>query len=284
MASNGFNKINDALKKAAEEKGKAFKREDQPAVIAPIPAAEKQNAYKEIPTPEATKTERSAVYSGISKKIVTYHSPTGSIAEQFRAVKTHIFSTDRAETLKIIAITSPANGEGKTIAAINLAIVTAQDSGKPVLLIDCNLRKPSVASLLGISGDRGIGDILCGNARLSEEITATDIKNLSVLTVGQINCNATELLNSQKIKDLLSEARRMYGYVIIDMPAVIPYSDPRILGPLVDGVVIVIRAGRTRREVIARAESILKSVGVNVLGYVLTGVEYHIPEYIHRHL
>ena len=86
------------------------------------------------------------------------------------------------------------------------------------------------------------------------------------------------------MKAILVELRPQFEVIILDTPAVIPYADPRILSKIVDGVIIVVRAGKTRREVVARAESVLRSVGANIMGYVLTGVEYHIPEYIHRHL
>lgn len=284
---NGLRKLSDALKKAAEEKDKALQKY-QPPVVTPPPAApekEKQQAPQEAPVYKAAeKTESQIRSTGISKKIVAYHNPNSAIAEQFRVVKTHIFSPERAGKFKIVAVTSSTSGEGKTVASINLAVVTAQDSERPVLLIDGNLRKPAIASLLGLNNYKGLGDILSGNMPLDGAINEADIKNLAVLTAGQVSGNPTELLSSQKMKDLLAEVRSKYEYIIIDTPAIIPYADPRILGPMVDGIVIAVRAGNVRREVVARAESVIKSVGANILGYVITGIEYHIPEYIHRHL
>ncbi|MDD5008628.1 MAG: CpsD/CapB family tyrosine-protein kinase [Candidatus Omnitrophica bacterium] len=275
---NGINKLNEALKRAADEKGKAF----QAAPASPLnnPPVE-ERAGNEMPP--AARTEIS-LSSGISKKIVAFHNPGSPIAEQFRVVSTHIFCPEREGKLKAIVITSCSNEEGKSVAAANLAIVTAQNSGKPTLLIDCNFRKPSIGGLMGASLDKGLGDLLSGRAEAQDITAASEIKNLSIISAGNPSGNPTELLSSQKMKDFLFELKGKYDRIILDTPAVIPFSDPRILSHIVDGTVLVVRAGRTRREVVARAESVLKSVGANIIGYVLTGIEYHIPEYIHRHL
>jgi capsular exopolysaccharide synthesis family protein len=282
---NGYKKLSDALKRAAEEKDKSFQQPlqqpvqqpSQPPVITPPPAYEPSMAEKPV-------VPLSSQSSGVSKKIVAYHNPTSPLTEQFRVLRAHACSSDKGYNIKTMAITSSTNGEGKSVTAVNVAVVMAQDLGRPVLLIDCNMRKPAVASLLGLNGDKGLADILSGNAQLKDVLTGTDIANLTVLPAGHASANPNELLNSEKMKEILAELKPQFEIIVLDAPAVIPYADPRILGKLVDGVVIAVRAGKTRREVVARAESILKSVGVNILGYVLTGIEYHIPEYIHRHL
>lgn len=283
--NNGFKKLNEALKRAAEEKEKAFRKEDQAPLITPPPeATETQQTYLEMPVHETAKRIEKPMSSGVSKKIVAYHNPTGHITEQFRVLRTHICSSEKSCNIRTIAITSSAVGEGKTITAINVSAVMAQDFGKPVLLIDCNMRKPMIASLLGLGAHKGLADVLSGGLQLKDAIVKTDIGNLMVLPAGQASANPNELLTSDAMKAILAEVKPQFEAVILDTPAVIPYADPRILGSLVDGVILVIRAGRTRREVVARAEVVLKSVGANILGYVLTGIEYHIPEYIHRHL
>lgn len=286
MANNNkFNKINEALKRAAEEKEKALQKEAAP-LITPPPTAET------APTSFETGITENIIKAGVDHKIVAYYNPKDPITEQFRALKAHIFSPEtrglfagQIGNLKTIAIMSPSpHYEGKTIVAVNLSVVIAQDSEKPVLIMDCNLRRPAVDVFLGIHSDKGLSDVLTGNAQLSDALINTDIKNLTVLPAGGIPSNPAELLSSQKMKDLLGELKTKFDCIILDTPPVIPYADPRILGPLVDGVVIVARTGKTRREAILRTEDILKKVGAKVLGYVLTGIEYYIPEYIHRHL
>ena len=277
---NGFKKLSDALKKAAEEKGEAFQKDTPPIITPPPVAPEKQGGYKETEPP---KVERSMISSGINKNIVAYHNPSSPITEQFRVMRTHACSLENTRNIKIMAITSSNNGEGKSVVAVNMAVVMAQDFAKPILLIDCNMRKPGVDSLLGIRSDKGLSDVLSGRVQVRDALVKTDIANLVVLPAGQISASPNELLSSDKMKAILVELRPQFEVIILDTPAVIPYADPRILSKIVDGVIIVVKAGKTRREVVTRAESILKSVGANIMGYVLTGIEYHIPEYIHRH-
>lgn len=268
---NGFDKISEALKKAAAEKEKFLKRE----TVLPV--------YKDSDYSYESAIPGSAV-TGIDHKVVAYFSAKDPIAEQFRALRTHICSHEKARGLKTIGITSSSRYEGKSLVSVNLSVVLAQDSEKPIVLVDCNLRAPSVNSLLGLSNDRGLSDILTDKAQFNESLIKTDIKNLNVIPAGRFSGNPVELLGSRKMVDLLTELKEKFYVVILDLPSVMQYADPRMLGPMLDGIVIVARAGVTRREVIARAEGILKSVGCNLLGYVLTGIEYYIPDYIHRHL
>lgn len=277
--NNGFNKINEALKKAAEEKEKSLGKESAAPLVTPPPSESPIPTYKVTDMPE-----RAFHSNGVDHKIVAYFNPKDQIVEQFRALRTHMYSSEAAGSLKTIIITSSRSQEGKTLVAVNLSIVMAQDLEKPILLIDCNLRKPCVDIYLGLKSDKGLSDVLSGNAQLSDALVTTDVKNLTVLPSGQIPMNPAELIGSQKMKDLMRELKARFDYIILDAPPIIPYADPRILGPVSDGVVMVIRTGVTRREAVSRAESVLKSVGCNILGYVLTGIEYHIPEYIHRHL
>ncbi len=270
---NGEKKLNEALKRAAEEKGKAFEKAAEIPVAAPSHVPE--------PKPEL-KSEDFA--SEVNRKIVVYHNPTSQVSEQFRAMSAHVRSMEMSEGIKTIAVTSPTCGEGKSVVAVNMAVVMALDFSKPVVLIDCNMRRPSVGPLLGLHNSEGLSDLLSGRAQLQDVLIKTDVANLTVLPGGETALNPNELLASSKMVSVLSELKRQFEVVILDTPAVIPYADPRILSKIAEGVILVIRTGKTRREVVGRAENILNSVGANILGYVLTGIEYHIPEYIHRHL
>lgn len=271
MANNGFDKISDALKKAAAEKEKLFR-----------------SGLEGYPEEEQAVSEGAdisrPVLAGVDHKIVAYFHSKDPIVEQFRALRTHICLHEKTCDLKTIGITSASNREGKTLISVNLSIVLAQDLGKPALLVDCNLRRPSVNTLLGIPNDKGLNEILSGRIGLDEALVRTDIKNLSILTAGQLPESPAELLGSKKMADLLIQLKSKFSVIILDLPSVIHYADTRIVGPMVDGVAMVVRTGVTRREAVVRAEGILKSVGCNILGYVLTGIEYYIPEYIHRHL
>lgn len=251
-----FNKIGDAIKKAAEEREK-----------------------KDIEEEKAAKVE-------VSPQIVAYHNSGAKIADQYHTLWAHILflNTNNTTNLNTIAITSSHHQEGTTVTAVNLAVVMAQDSEKKILLMDCDLRKPTIHKLLGLTSPKGLSDILKGDSPLESVLLNTDIKNLTVLPAGKSSSNPTGLLTSQKMKHLLTELKKQFGYIILDTPPVIPYADPRILGPLVNGVILTIQANKTRRQVIWQTESILTGIGIKIFGYVLTKVEYPIPEYIHRHL
>ncbi|MFH0771784.1 MAG: CpsD/CapB family tyrosine-protein kinase [Candidatus Omnitrophota bacterium] len=269
--NDNFDKISEALKRAAEEKER-FLRGD----AAPPAFNEKAYSYEgNVSNPTET---------GIDHKIVTYFNARDPIVEQFRALRAHICSNEKTCDLRTVGITSSSRREGKSLVSVNLSVVLAQDSARPVLLVDCNLRAPSVNTLLGLPNDKGLSDLLTGKIKLDEALIKTGIRNLNVLTAGGFSENPAELMGSRKMAELLTELKAKFYVVVLDLPSVMHYADPRMIGPMLDGVVMVARAGVTRREVIVRAEGILKSVGCNLLGYVLTGIEYHIPDYIHRHL
>jgi capsular exopolysaccharide synthesis family protein len=267
---NEKDKLSEALRKAQEEREKNAKKAAPPLdseYIAPI-----------VPKkPEAAK-------EGIDARLVAYTDPKSPVAEQYRNLTTHLLSLPDAATLKIFAITSSSLQEGKTITALNLAIVLAQDLEKKVLVVDCNLRRPACDLYLGITTQKGLGDILAKTALVDEVVIETGIHNLFCICAGQTEVSPTELLSSQKMEDTLTSLRNRFDYIILDTPAVIPYADPRIISKVSDGVLLVVKAEKTRREVINRTESLLKEVGAKVLGVTLTNIQYHIPEYIHKHL
>lgn len=283
-------RITDAIKKAAKEKEKDFKK-DATDIVTSIP-----KAPEKPPVPEVTKP---APTVGVDPRIVAYHDPQSAVTEQYRTLWTHILSLDTSANLKTMLITSSHPQEGKTVTALNLAVVMAEDSKKEILLLDCNLRSPVIHNFLSlqnvgsVSQDvgaqstepvKGLADILQNNLPLDTVLFKTNIPNIIVLSGGRVTPNPTELLGSQKMRHLLTELKERFGYVVLDTPPVIPYADSRVLGPLVDGVILVVQTEKTRREVVLEAESVLTGVGTKILGYVLTGVEYHIPEYIYRHL
>lgn len=221
---------------------------------------------------------------GIDARLVSYADPKSPVAEQYRGTMTHMMALPNISNIKIIMITSSSSQEGKTITAINSAIVLAQDLGKKVLIIDANFRKPAVDSYLNIPADKGFSDLLADKADLNEIVFETPVNNLFCICAGHTEINPVELLNHAKIENILTKLKTRFDYIIIDTPAVIPCADASIIGKIADGVILVIKAEKTRREVISRSETLLKEVGAKVLGVVLTNIQYHIPEYIHKHL
>ncbi len=267
------NKLSEALRKAHEERDKNSKKAAPPS----LPPVTEYVAPTVPKRPEAAR-------EGIDARLVAYADPRSRVADQYRNLMTQLLSLPEAAALKTLVITSSSLHEGKTITALNLAIVLSQNLGRKVLIIDCNLRRPALDSYLGLSTQKGLSDVLAGTATTDEVIIETGIHNLFCICAGEVEASPTELLSSPKLKETLDNLKKRFDYIILDTPAVIPYADPRIISKVCDGVLLVVKAERTRREVISRTESLLKAVGAKLLGITLTNIQYHIPEYIHKHL
>lgn len=222
--------------------------------------------------------------SEIDPRAVTYYSPGAMISEQYRNMRTHICSLNGGEIFRSILISSANRYEGKSVTALNLAIALAEEKDKKVALIDADLRYPAIEKMLNIKVDKGLSDYLKNTALISDILVKTSINNLTLLPAGNIPSNPAELLSPQKMKELIGEMENSFNYIILDTPAIIPFADARILAPCADGVLLAVQAGKTRREVVSRAQELMRNVRAKLLGVVLTQVEYYIPEYIHRHL
>lgn len=256
-------KFTEALKKAAEKRIERVEKKEEvrPYII------------------------RTVADSKIDPHVVAYFDPSSPIAEQYRILRTNLIAMDKPGAPKVIAISSAIHGEGKTITAINLSVTFAQDlNKKSILLVDADLRKGTLAKALGLKPEKGFSDILSNGASPDEALLNIGIDNLHILPAGNRPHNPVELLSSYKAKQVISEFRQKYDYLIFDCPPVIPVTDSGVLGPLCDGVLMVLQAGRTQRGVIVHAQDRLQAVRARVLGYVMTNIEYHIPEYIYRYL
>jgi capsular exopolysaccharide synthesis family protein len=171
--------------------------------------------------------------------------------------------------LKTIAIVSAVSGEGKTTASINLALVTGLSVDRSVLLIDCDLRRPRVHRALGLRPVTGLAEVLTGDAKLEDAILPVDGANLHVLAVRGSPGNPSELLGSQSMRNLVLEAGRRYDRVILDTPAALGLPDAKAVSDLCDGIVMVVRADRTRQEDV---QTVLEIINRDrVLGMVLNG-------------
>ena len=256
-------KFTEALRKAAEKRLERVEKKEEvkPYVI------------------------RTVADSKIDPHVVTYFDPSSPIAEQYRILRTHLQALDKSNPPKLLAITSASHGEGKTITSINLAITFAHDlNNKSILLVDADLRKGMLTKDLGLKPEKGLVDILNNGLKVEDALLSIGIDNLHILPSGSRPNNPAELLGSQKMRQVLSEIKGKYDYCFIDCPPVIPVADASILAPQCDGVLMLLQAGRTQRGVILHAQDRLSSAKAKVLGYVMTNIEYHIPEYIYRYL
>jgi capsular exopolysaccharide synthesis family protein len=192
---------------------------------------------------------------GVDEHLVSLVTPAAFEAEQYRSLRHTIELLHRTATLKVIAVSSPSTGDGKTITAINLAGSLAQSSEARVLLIDADLRRPALGHLLGLGQAREglVGAILDPRLDLDQVVEPRPPFNLSVLCAGQTPPSPYEVLKSPRLGVLLDAARRDYDFVVIDTPPLTPIQDCRVIGRWVDGFLLVIAAHRTPRKLVEEA-------------------------------
>jgi len=235
--------------------------------------------------PEAQYIVRKIADTSIEDHVVSFHDPSSPIGEQYKILRTNMETLRKEKGYKSFVITSSINGEGKTVTSINLAISMAQGfTSKSVLLIDADMRKSKVAKYLGLENSPGLSDILRGKVTVQDVIVSPDIENLTVIPAGKSLKNAAELLDSKKMESFLKEAKAKYDYIFIDTPPIMPLTDACIIGPKIDGVIMVVQAGRTQRDIVKSAKLRLYQSRANTVGFVMTGVEYHLPHYLHRYV
>ncbi|MBO4271543.1 tyrosine-protein kinase [Microbispora triticiradicis] len=194
-----------------------------------------------------------------------------SRAEAFRSLRTNLQFIGVDRQPKSLVVSSCLPGEGKSSTSANLAITMAQ-AGWRVVLVDADLRRPSVPRYLGIEGGTGLTDVLIERARLHDVIQTWGQQGLSVLPSGRIPPNPSELLGSQGMRSVLAQLTEEYDMVIIDAPPLLPVTDAAALGAICDGALLVVRHGKTRREQVLRAGELLSSINARLVGTVLNFV------------
>jgi capsular exopolysaccharide synthesis family protein len=204
----------------------------------------------------------------VAEQLVSFLAPTSFEADQYRTLRHTVERLHRDAGLHVLATTSPAQGDGKTITTLNLAGALAQSGGARILLIDADLRRPSVGRYLPLENDdgRGLTDVISSDGYgLMDTVHRLDALNLSVLPAGRCHTGSYELLNSPRVDVVLKEARRQFDYVLIDTPPVVPFTDARLLARWVDGFFVVVAAHKTPRKLVAEALNLLdpgKVIGV----------------------
>ena len=202
---------------------------------------------------------------------VAYH-PRSTVAEACRAIRTNLMFAGADKPLRTLLLTSSLPREGKTLCCVSLGTVLAK-SGAKTLIIDCDLRRPRIARAFGISATIGLTNVLVGEVSLDDAIRSSEVENLSVLPAGPTPPNPAELLNGQHFRKLLAEVGSRFDRVLIDSPPAVPVTDPAILATLVDGVVLIVRHGKTPREAATRAASHMLDVGGHIVGVVLNDID-----------
>ncbi len=278
-------KVYDALRRAEAER-KRGADPDAPAIAAPSQGPLDWEPETATPPPAPVLVEEkpsllSRIVSlfrkppmeesagDLNKRRISLIQPDSFVAEQFRALRGRIDAIAEQRPLRTIALTSGIPGEGKTTAAINLALVTSLSVGRRVLLIDCDLRRPKVHRSLGIRPEAGLAEVLTDQASLDEAIVKAEGVNLELLCVRGRPQNPSELLGSARMREVIAELSERYDRVILDTPAALGLPDAKTVADLCDGCVLVVRADVTPQEDIQTMLEILDRR--RVLGVVLNG-------------
>ncbi|MAT14140.1 MAG: hypothetical protein CMJ46_02605 [Planctomyces sp.] len=210
--------------------------------------------------------------SRLSPVLVTHHIPQSPEAEIFRALRTNLYYGTHGSTPKVVQFTSPNPKDGKSVTTANLAISLAQ-TGKSVLLIDCDMRLPMVDKLFGLDTSVGLSSVLRGEAEIPDAIQETEVENLTALPCGPVPENPAELLNQESFSRLLAVVREQYDFVVIDSPPLLVVSDATAVAPRADVVILNLRFKKNGRPEALRAIEILNGVAANILGVTMTGYD-----------
>jgi polysaccharide biosynthesis transport protein len=229
---------------------------------------------------EGTNAKRLVIASSKEAvELITQVRPQSQMAESYRALRTSLLLSNLGAPPKIIMITSALPQEGKTTTSINCAVVLAQ-KGVRVLLIDADLRRPSIHKTLGMGPRSGLSNVLTGSTSLENAIARSAIlPNLDVLPAGTPPPNPAELLASANMSDLLEQLRARYDHIVVDTPPTLSVTDAVVLSPRADAIVLVIRSGQTTKQALLRSRDVLARVKAKVSGVLLNAVDLSSPDY-----
>src|SRR3984885_14035383 len=212
-------------------------------------------------------------------ELVAQARPQSQMAESYRALRTSLLLSNLGAPPKVIMVTSALPQEGKSTTSINTAVVLAQ-KGVRVLLIDADLRRPSIHKTLGMGPRSGLSNVLTGSTTLQQAIAiSTVLPNLHILPAGTPPPNPAELLASTNMKEVLDELRGQYDHIVVDTPPTLSVTDAVVLSPRADAIVLVIRSGQTTKQSLRRARDILTQVNARVSGVLLNAVDLSSPDY-----
>lgn len=216
------------------------------------------------------------------KSIITNLNARSPFAEAFRTLRTNINFSGLDNPLRAILITSSGPNEGKTTVTCNLGVVLAQ-SNKKVLIVGCDLRRPTLHKIFNVNDYVGVTNVLINDMDPSELAQETEVPGLSILTSGPIPPNPSELVGSQRMKSLITRALEKFDYVLLDSPPINIVTDPIVLSMLVDGVIIVVKSGSTHYEYAREAQVKLEKVGAKIIGVVLNNISMSTGDYYYHY-
>jgi non-specific protein-tyrosine kinase len=204
------------------------------------------------------------------KDLITLKDPRSSAAEAFRTLRTNLIFAALEKPLQTVLVTSAAPEEGKSTTLANLAVVMAQ-GGRKTILVDCDLRRPKQHDIFGVPAAPGFSDwMLRTDSASGPETVAGGVDGLRLLPAGSPTANPADLLTSPRIQALVAGLKSQADFVLFDAPPLLAVSDAALLGANLDGAVLVVSAGRTRRDHAQRAKELLEKIHVRLVGAVLT--------------
>lgn len=202
--------------------------------------------------------------------LITLSNPRAAAAEAFRTLRTNLMFSSVENPIHTLLVTSSHEGEGKGVLVANLAVTFAQ-SGNKTILVDADMRKPSQHDIWGIPNERGLTTMLLDPAAMATPpLVATSVENLQILPTGTLPPNPADVLSSQRMNEIIGVLKARANYILFDSPPVLAATDAALLGSKLDGALLVVRAGHTRRDHAARAREALERVHVRIVGAVLS--------------
>jgi len=281
--------VYDAMKKhEAEEAARASAEGTQAA-----PQEAQAAAPPPAETPRRPRRSRLST-NGYAPQLVAHSDRGGRLAEEYRALRTNLLARYEDDRFCVL-VTSAQGGEGKTVTCLNLGFVLAELPDRRTVIVDCDLQKGNVNTLLGMPAAPGMADVLRGEAAVEDAIHKTTCTNLFVLPAGEVEQEEVgDLLGRPELEELIEGLRRDYDYVLLDTPPIrvagakrryrrsISYSTAGILGRTAKDAVLVVRMNKTRRESVDAAIRQLRSAHVRPVGLVLTHQRHVIPEFLYR--
>ncbi|GAA4707914.1 CpsD/CapB family tyrosine-protein kinase [Brevibacillus fulvus] len=200
-------------------------------------------------------------------KLICYTDPKTPAAEAFRTLRTNIQFTGNGQYPKSLMVTSAEPGEGKTTTIANLAVVLAQ-TGLSLLLLDGDMRKPTMHRVFRLLNSRGLSDVLQHGMDLEEVIQSIPEIGIDVITAGPIPESPAELISTPRMRSILNQLTETYDIVLVDTPPILPVTDSQLFSTMVQGVILVIRNGKVKTTHVKKAQMLLEHVGANLLGAV----------------
>ena len=252
---------------------------EQAQVISALPSLGMIPLGSKSSTEVSGKQRLSVTSSKEAVELITQSRPQSQMAESYRALRTSLLLTSLGAPPKVILVTSALPQEGKTTTSLNCGIVLAQ-KGSRVLLIDADLRRPSIHKALGMGPRTGLSNVLTGGATVQQAtVRSTVLPTLFVLPAGTPPPNPAELLASANMGDILTQLREQYDHIVIDTPPALSVTDAVIMSTRADAVVLVIRSGQTTKQALRRARDILARVNAKVAGVLLNAADLTSPDY-----